>query len=80
MGSNKDNLLGSLRRSMVPLDRIARVVTGLGGGFLILRAFVGSLQVCSAGASCPPDVTAEAVATVLFGVVLVYVAVRFDPD
>lgn len=80
MNRDARQLKETARRSVVPLDGLARLVTALGGVFLVVRALVASLQVCSAGANCPPVITSETVLSVLFGVTLLYVAARFDPE
>ncbi|MEZ3143652.1 hypothetical protein [Halobaculum sp. MBLA0143] len=80
MNEHVRQLAETLRRSFVPLDGVARVVTALGGAFVVVRALVASLQVCSAGTNCPPVVTSETAVSVLFGVTLLYVAARFDPQ
>jgi hypothetical protein len=62
------------------LDRLSRAVLLLGGAFIVVAEVVESLQVCSAGESCPPVVTPEAVVTTAFGAVLLYVSRRFQPS
>jgi len=62
------------------LDRLSRVILLLGGAFIIVSEVVGSLQVCTAGESCPPVVTPEAVVTATFGAVLLYVSCRFQRE
>lgn len=61
------------------LDRLSRAILLLGGAFLVVTEVVGSLRVCTAGESCPPVVTPEAVVTATFGAVLLYVSRRFQP-
>lgn len=79
---NRDGrqLKESVRRLVTPLDGLARVVAALGGAFVVVRALVASLQVCSAEMNCPPVVTPETALSVLFGVTLLYVAARFNPE
>jgi hypothetical protein len=67
-------------RWLAYFDRVARGVLLLGGAFIILRTIVASLQVCTAGESCPPIITSEAVVTALFGVIVVYAGYRFQPE
>jgi hypothetical protein len=67
-------------RLVAYFDRIARGILLLGGAFIILRTIVGSFQICTAGATCPPIITSETVITALFGIVLVYAGYRFQPQ
>jgi hypothetical protein len=61
------------------LDRLSRVTLLLGGAFLVVTEVVGSLGVCTAGESCLPVVSPEAVVTATVGAVLLYVSRRFQP-
>ena len=60
------------------LDSASRIIVGTGGALIALRVVVGSLQICPAGANCPPTITGESIITFLFGIVLLYVAFRFQ--
>lgn len=70
---------GVVPRLRTYLDRLSRAILLLGGVFLVVTEVVGSVQVCTAGESCPPVVTPGAVVTAAFGVVLLYVSRRFQP-
>jgi hypothetical protein len=61
------------------LDRLSRAILLLGRAFLVFTEVVGSVRVCTAGESCPPVVTPEAVVTATFGAALLYVSCRFQP-